>query len=198
MKMSYSLPNFSTPLPHNVEWTKKFNAATGDPDEKFQAALAKPMQLTYCSSVGELIWAMTTCHPDFAYTSMKLSQFNTSLDKIHYYGLKHALKFLYNSCNDGLYFWRTAPVSSFPMVLHPASTVIRMTSSLMVTHNSMHLLHTPLLILTGPHALKLDNLLVVSAYGSSMARLHTNTNSNPLWLAPVPESNLWLPATQGR
>jgi hypothetical protein len=75
-------------LPHNVKWIKNFNVATGDPDKKFQAALAKQMQLTYRSGVGELIWAMTTCRPDLAYTSMKLNQFNTSSDNIHYHSLK--------------------------------------------------------------------------------------------------------------
>ncbi len=114
MKTSYPLPNCSTPLPHNIEWTKKFNAATGDPDKKIQAALAKQMQLTYRSSVGELIWAMTTCRPDLAYTGVKLSQFNTSPNDIHYHGFKHALKFLYNSHKDGLYFRRTAPRLELP------------------------------------------------------------------------------------
>jgi hypothetical protein len=79
-----------------------------------QAALAKQMQLPYRSGVGKLIWAMTTCHPDLAYTSIKLLQSNTCPNKIHYHGLKHALKFLYNSCNDGLYFWQTTPRLEFP------------------------------------------------------------------------------------
>jgi hypothetical protein len=67
------------------------------------------MQLTYQSGVGELIWAMTTCHPDLAYTSVKLSQSNSCPHEIHFHGLKHALKFLYNSKDDGLYFWYTSP-----------------------------------------------------------------------------------------
>jgi len=50
-----------TPLPSNPTWMKKFNTATGDPDKKVQAKLAKDMKLSYRSGVGELIWAMTTC-----------------------------------------------------------------------------------------------------------------------------------------
>jgi hypothetical protein len=57
---------------------------TGDPDPKRQASLAKEQQLTYRSGVGELIWAMTTCRPDLAYTAVKLSQSNTAPDTIHY------------------------------------------------------------------------------------------------------------------
>jgi hypothetical protein len=114
MKTLCPMPNRSTPLPHADEWLKKFNAATGDPDKKVQATLAKSHQLSYQSGVGELIWAMTTCRPDLAYTSVKLSQSNTAPADIHYHGLKHALKFLYNSCNDGLYFWRTSPRTELP------------------------------------------------------------------------------------
>ena len=109
MKTSYPSPNRSTPLPSDDKWLKLFNNATGDPDPKRQAALAKEHQLLYRSGVGELIWAMTTCRPDLAYTAVKLSQSNTSPDTIHFHGLKHALKFLYNSRDDGIYFWRTGP-----------------------------------------------------------------------------------------
>jgi hypothetical protein len=61
----------------DAAWLKKFNAATGDPNPKAQANLFKAMQLNYHSSVGELIWAMTTCQTDLAFASVKLSQSNT-------------------------------------------------------------------------------------------------------------------------
>ncbi len=76
---------------------------------KEQATLAKTMQLSYRAGVGELIWAMTTCHPDVAFVSVKLSQSNSCPHKIHYHGLKHALKYLYTTRDDGIYFWRPSP-----------------------------------------------------------------------------------------
>jgi hypothetical protein len=97
MKTSYATPNRSTPLPSNDKWLKLFNNATGDPTTKVQTALAKEHHLSYRSGVGELIWAMTTCRPDLAYTAVKLSQSNTAPDTIHFNGLKHALKFLYTT-----------------------------------------------------------------------------------------------------
>jgi hypothetical protein len=109
MKSAYPNPARSTPLPSNSAFQRKFNSSTGDPDKKAQQKLAKDMQLNYRSGVGELIWAMTTCRPDLAYSSIKLSQSNSCLHKIHYHGLKHALKFLYHSKDDGLYFWQTHP-----------------------------------------------------------------------------------------
>jgi hypothetical protein len=114
MKTAYPTPARSTPLPSDPTWIKKFNAAIGDPDKKIQARLAKSMQLNYRSGVGELIWAMTTCRPDLAYASVKLSQSNSCPDEIHFHGLKHALKFLYASRDDGLYFWRTCPRDELP------------------------------------------------------------------------------------
>ncbi len=97
-----------TPLPTDPTWFKKFNAAVGDPDAKVQAKLKK-MQMTYRCGVGELIWAMTTTRPDVAFASVKLSQANSAPDEHHYQVVKHALKYLYSTRDDGIYFWRTAP-----------------------------------------------------------------------------------------
>ena len=114
MKNAHPSPARSTPLPSDPTWLKKFNAAIGDPDKKVQAQLAKSMQLNYRSGVGKLIWAMTTCRPDLSYASVKLSQSNSCPHKLHYHGLKHALKFLYTTRDDGLYFWRTSPRMELP------------------------------------------------------------------------------------
>jgi hypothetical protein len=67
-----------TPLPSDLNWLKKFNKATGGPNKKIQTKLAKDMKMAYRSEVGEIMWAMTTCHPDLAYISVKLSQNRTT------------------------------------------------------------------------------------------------------------------------
>jgi len=72
------------------------------------------MQIKYRGSVGELIWAMTTCRPDIAFTSVKLSQSNSRPAEIHYHGLKHAIRYLYTTKTDGLYYWRTHPRPDLP------------------------------------------------------------------------------------
>ena len=91
-----------TPLPTDPTWFKKFNVAVGNPDPKVQAKLAKKMQLTYRCGVGELIWAMTTTRLDVVFTSVKLSQANAAPDQHHYHGIKHALKYLYSTRDDGI------------------------------------------------------------------------------------------------
>ncbi len=55
MRNFTSMDNRPTPLPSDPAWMKKFNAATGDPDVKAQAKLAKMMDISYCSGVGKLI-----------------------------------------------------------------------------------------------------------------------------------------------
>ena len=114
MRNFTSPDNRPTPLPTDPAWMKKFNDATGDPNPKVQARLSQSMDITYRCGVGELIWAMTTCRPDIAFASVKLSQANACPHEHHFHGLKHALKYLYSTKDDGLYFWRTVPCMGLP------------------------------------------------------------------------------------
>ncbi len=106
--------NRPTPLPLEGDWIEGFNAASGPTDPKVQAALEASMQLKYRAGVGELIWAMRTCRPDIAYTSVKLSQSNSTPAEIHYHGLKLAIRYLYITRHDGIYFWHTQPQPDLP------------------------------------------------------------------------------------
>ena len=102
-----------TPLPvDRKDWMKGFLSITGSNDPKDIAKLEATHQLKY--RVGELIWAMTTCRPDLAFTSVKLSQSNTAPAEIHFQGLKHAIRYLYTTRHDGIYYWRTSPRSELP------------------------------------------------------------------------------------
>jgi hypothetical protein len=98
-----------TPLPTNATWIKKFNAAVGLSDPNEQSALATKMQIKYKAGVGKLIWAMTTCCPDIAFTSVKLLQLNSAPAKHHYHSLKHAIRYVYITRHGGIYFWSTCP-----------------------------------------------------------------------------------------
>jgi hypothetical protein len=98
-----------TIFPADPTWMKKFNAATGDPDLKIQAKLAKTMGLSYCCGVGKLTWTMMTCPPDVAFASVKLSQANACPHDHHFPGVKHCLKYIYSIRDNGMYFWCTAP-----------------------------------------------------------------------------------------
>ena len=72
------------------------------------------MQVKYRAGIGELIWAMTTCCPSMAYTSVKLSQLNSTPAENYYHGLKQAIQYLYMTCHNGIYFWQTQPRPYLP------------------------------------------------------------------------------------
>lgn len=103
-----------TPLPSDADWLQNFNMAVGSDNPKDLAALETSMHIKYRGGVGKLIWAMTTCRPDISFTSVKLSQSNSRPAEIHYHGLKHAIRYLYITRTDGLYFWRTRPRPDLP------------------------------------------------------------------------------------
>jgi hypothetical protein len=96
--------NRPTPLPTNPTWIKKFNAAVGPSDPKEQQQLTTKMEIKYKGGVGKLIWAMTICRPDILFTSVKLSQSNSAPAEHHYHGLKHAIRYIYITRHDGIYF----------------------------------------------------------------------------------------------
>ncbi len=86
----------------------------GPLDPKEQQQLATKMEIKYKGGVGELIWAMTTCRPDISFTSVKLSQSNLAPAEHHYHGLKHAIRYIYITCHDGIYFWQTSTCNELP------------------------------------------------------------------------------------
>jgi hypothetical protein len=106
--------NRPTPLPTDPTWLKKFNAAVVSSDPAVQKDLSSKMQIKYKARVGELIWAMTTCQPDISFTSVKLSQSNSTPAEHHYHGLKHAIRYVYITQQDRVYFWRTTSQAELP------------------------------------------------------------------------------------
>jgi hypothetical protein len=79
------------------------------------------MEIKYKGGVGKLIWAMTTCRHDISFTSVKLSQSNSAPAEHHYHGLKHAIRYIFTTQHDGIYFWRTSlrdklPAGPFPNI----------------------------------------------------------------------------------
>ncbi len=128
--------NQPTPLPTISTWLKKFNAAVGPKNPQAQYKLKALMQIKYCGGVGKLIWAMTTCRPDLAYTAVKLSQSNSCPAEHHYHGLKQAIRYLYATRLDGIYFWRTQPGSELPD--GPLTTVNSNLKDLLIDNHPQH------------------------------------------------------------
>jgi hypothetical protein len=92
---------------------------TGDPDRKQQEILAKTMGFGYRSGIGELIYALVTCRPDISYAVVCCAQNSVCPAEIHYHAVKHILKYLYLTRDDGLHYWPAQPNESLPTVPPP-------------------------------------------------------------------------------
>jgi hypothetical protein len=176
-------------------WLKTFNAAIGPDNPKEHAALKALMQIKYCAGIGELIWAMTTCSPDIAFTSVKLSQSNSRLAEHRYHGLKHAIGYLYMTQRDGIYFWRTRPRLDLPE--DPLPIINSNCSDLLLDNQPDHnaSITLPAATLTGTLVSRRDVHLVVSAYSLQEVPLHTRQNSSPRSPSQPLRPNSWQPAT---
>ena len=63
------------------------------------------MGIKYRNGLGELIYALVTCRPDLSYAVVKCAQATVCPHEIHYYALRHIMKYLYTTRDDGIYFW---------------------------------------------------------------------------------------------
>jgi hypothetical protein len=115
----HNIPSRPTPLPSNKTFMTSFLNAKGDPDPTVQSKLSKEMKISYRSAIGELIYAMTTCRPDISYATVRASQYSVNPHAIHYHGVRHILKYLYATKDDGLYYWRTTPNPNLPSIPSP-------------------------------------------------------------------------------
>ena len=114
LRKFYITEDRPTPFPSDKDWLKGLNSTTGSNDPKVISKLESSHQVKYRGGVGELIWAMTTCRPDLAFASVKLSQSNSTPAEIHFHALKHAIRYLYATRTDGIYFWRTSSRPDLP------------------------------------------------------------------------------------
>jgi hypothetical protein len=98
---------------------KALQTKEGDPDPVVQRALEKKMGFSYQSGIGQLVYAMVCCRPDLSFATVKLSQHNTCPGRVHFEGVRHALKYLYQTHSESLYFWRTTPRPKLDSILLP-------------------------------------------------------------------------------
>jgi hypothetical protein len=110
------------PIPTNESFLKTFNSEEGSEDEKVQEELRRKHKLSYRAGVGELIYAMVTCRPDISTAVVKCAQVSAKPAEIHYHAVKHAIKYLYATRKDGIYFWRAQPLMSLPEHPLPAQS----------------------------------------------------------------------------
>ena len=109
----------TTPLPNRKEFIRGFLQAIGSDDETTQRILAEEMGVGYQSGVGEAIFALVGARPDIAYAVTRLSQHNARLHRLYLFELRNLLRYLYETCTDGIYYWWLQANKFLPAVAPP-------------------------------------------------------------------------------
>jgi KUP system potassium uptake protein len=121
----YPLAPQATPLPTRKRFIESFLSADGDrnkdgtPDMSYQRKMQKQLKISYRSAIGEIIWAMTTCRPDVSHAVVKAAQFSSCPHEIHYHGVRHILKYLNKTKDEGITFWRATKRTDLPDAPRP-------------------------------------------------------------------------------
>ena len=72
------------------------------------------MVFGYRQAIGELIYALVTCHPDISFPVIKLSQYSTRPTAIHFEAVKNIYRYLNATKDEGIYFWRKTHRNDLP------------------------------------------------------------------------------------
>ena len=99
----------TTPLLSKPTFIKTFLSSVGDPDETQQKELAARMGFGYRSGIGEIIYALITARPDVGCAIVRCAQYLVCQHETHYHAVRQLLKYLYITCCNGIYYWRTPP-----------------------------------------------------------------------------------------
>ena len=117
-----------TPLLHDTSFISNLETDCGPVTPQGKLKLEKSMNFKYRQAIGEILFAAVTCRPDILFTVIKLSQYSTRSDKIHYQAVKHMFKYLCDNLLDGLHYWHKSlntqlPDLSFPTVRYDTHKV---------------------------------------------------------------------------
>jgi dUTP pyrophosphatase len=106
-------PKHPIPMIADSHYQRKLETAE-IPTEAEISALETEFGFGYRQAVGEIIYALVTCRPDISYPIIKLSQYSTRPQRIHFEALRTIYRYLHHTRNEGIYFWRKAPRKDLP------------------------------------------------------------------------------------
>lgn len=107
-------PIHPLPLPSDAEFARSLEQATPPATIHEKDRLRTQMGFNYRQVIGELIWPMVKCRPDYAPHVVKLSQYLDNPAKEHYYAARQLADYLAATIQHGIYYWRDQPVDSLP------------------------------------------------------------------------------------
>ena len=108
---------FPLPMTNDAHYQRKLeNADICTPAEVAEAEFG----FGYCQAVGDMIYALVTCRPDISFPIIKLSQYSTCPNRIHFQALQQLYRYLYYTKHKGIYFWQKTPRDDLPDLPPPS------------------------------------------------------------------------------
>jgi hypothetical protein len=95
---------------------KELETATGLECTKAAAKLAEDAGFKHCIGIGEIIFAYVCCSPDIGYDVAELSKFSTNPAAVHYSTLKRIFRYLRQTKQYVLVYWRPTPRVDLPRI----------------------------------------------------------------------------------
>ena len=68
--------------------------------------LEEKMKVSHHQAIDELLFSAITCLPNKLYSIIKLFQYNNKTTQTHYLAVTRVSKYLQNTVDDGLHYWR--------------------------------------------------------------------------------------------
>ena len=117
--METSSKHTTTPMAYDKKTFELMHTAEGPALIEDQIHLAEKMGFKYRTGIGELLFAGITCRPEIMYAVIKLSQFSQQPAEVHYHAVKHIFKYLRDTIDYGIHYWRAEENTANPTVPFP-------------------------------------------------------------------------------
>jgi hypothetical protein len=95
---------------------KELETSEGPEDPVAAKVIKTAAGFAYCTGIGEIIFAYVTCLLDIGYAMTELSKFSANPAAAHYAALKRVFRYLRQTRERGLVYWRRTPRLSLPHV----------------------------------------------------------------------------------
>ena len=109
-----NMPTFPLPMTEDKEYIRQLETADAPTTEEDKTKLQLDMKFNYRQAIGELIFALVTCRPDISFPLIKLSQYSANPARIHYEAVINIFRYLNSTIDDGIIYWRPAPMMDLP------------------------------------------------------------------------------------
>jgi hypothetical protein len=108
------LPKTPVPFPADKNYLKQMQDCQPPQTQPDQKKLEVEMGFKYHQVMGELMFPMVKCRPDISSHIIYLSQFMDNPSAKHYQALRDVARYLSETPNHGIYYWRTTPNPDLP------------------------------------------------------------------------------------